>query len=116
MNIYLPLDNLQSQSITALVTDGQKYSIGSTGSELQGNGHIQTDSVGRNWDADGGNSLEETRQFNKNKQTTTAELFESSMWRVGAALLVFQFVWIFLDYVDFRCWRCVTVHPQQILP
>lgn len=40
MSIYLSLDNLQSQSIIALVTDSHQYSISSTGSELQCDGNI----------------------------------------------------------------------------
>lgn len=42
---HLAVDYLQAQSIVGLVTDGQQNSVGSAGSELQPNGHVQTHSV-----------------------------------------------------------------------
>lgn len=42
---YVAPDKFKSQSIAGLVTDGQKHPTGSAGSELQGYGHIQTNSV-----------------------------------------------------------------------
>lgn len=47
--MYLAIDDLYSQSISGLVTDGDNNPIGSAGSELERYGHIQTHSVGRNW-------------------------------------------------------------------